>query len=164
MNPTPLSKEPPSRLAWLFKAAERSSHRRPGDLLPIACQLVRHASDGLVMARGCTRIAFEFEGYATHAHVHVVAMVDSRGEFILDHGRILKWKPDDEKPLGELLDKAAEVFLDGHLPQWRGGDGADGQLSVTLSTGADGELVLVTRGHATVRTVTERLVSFPKKP
>ena len=33
MNPTPLSKEPPSRLAWLFKAAERSSHRRSGDLL-----------------------------------------------------------------------------------------------------------------------------------
>ena len=57
MNPTPLSKEPPSRLAWLFKAAERSSHRRPGDLLPIACQLVRLATDGLVMARGCTRIA-----------------------------------------------------------------------------------------------------------
>lgn len=116
------------------------------------------------MARGCTRIAFEFEGYHTHAHVHVAAMVDSRGEFILDHDRILKWKPDDEKPLGDLLDKAAEVFLDGHLPKWHGGDGADGQLSVTLSTSLDGELVLVTRGHATVRTITEQTVSFPKLP
>ena len=145
MNPTPISKEPPSRLARLFQAAERSSHRRPGDLLPIAC-------------------AFEFEGYQAHAHVQVVAMADSRGEFILDHDRILKWKPDDEKPLGDLLNKAAEVFLDGHLPQWRGGDGADGQLSVNLSTGPDGELVLVTRGHATVRTITEKTVTFPKQP
>jgi len=162
MNPTPLSKEPPRRLAWLFKAAERSSHRRPGDLLPIACQLVHHAAEGLVMARGCTRIAFEFEGDLTHAHV--AAMVDSHGEFILDHDRILKWKPDDEKPLGDLLDKAAEAFLDGHLPQWRGTDGADGQLSVTFSTGPDGELALVTRGHATVRTMTERTVTFPKQP
>jgi hypothetical protein len=162
MNPAKLAKEVPGRLVWLFKAAERSSKRRPGDLLPIACQLVRQATDGLVMARGCTRIAFEFEGYRTHTVVHVVAMVDSRGEFILDHDQILKWEPHDDKPLGDLLDKAAEVFLDGHLPQWRKDEGADGQLSVALSTGLDGELALVTRGHATVRTMTETPVLFPK--
>jgi hypothetical protein len=162
MTPTQLSKEFPGRLVWLFKAAERSSHRRPGDLLPIACELLRQATDGLVMARGCTRIAFEFEGYRTHALVQVAAIVDSRGEFILDHDRILKWQPDDERPLGDLLAKAAEVFLDGHLPQWRENEGADGQLSVTLSTGLDGALVLVTRGHATVRTMTETTATFPK--
>jgi hypothetical protein len=150
-------------LVWLFKQAERSSNRRPGDLLPIACQLLRFATDGLVMARGCTRIAFEFEGYRTHAVVQIAAMVDSRGEFILDMDRVQKWKPGDELRLGDMLEKAAEVYLDGHLTKWRQGEGADGQLSVTLSTGLDGALVLVARGHATVRTMTERTITFPSR-
>lgn len=162
MNPIQLAKEPSDRLVRHFHAVRRSSHRRPGDLLPYACQIVRLATDGLVMSRGCTRIAFEFEGYRTHAHVHVAAMVDAGGEFILDHDRILRWKPDGEQCLGEMLTCAAEVFLDGHLPQWREAEGADGQLSVTLGAGPDGELILVTRGHATVRTMEEKPVSFPR--
>ena len=70
---------------------------------------------------------------------------------------------DDEVRLGDLLEKAAEVYLDGHLPKWREGEGADGQLSVTFSTGLDGAIVLVPRGHAVVRTMTERTVTFPAR-
>ncbi len=164
MTRAQLAEEGPTRLAWLFRHSQRSAHGRPGDLLPIACQLLRQATDGLVTARGCSRIAFEFEGGRAHTHVSVAAIVDARGEFILDHHLIQQWKPDDEQRLGALLEKAVEGYLDTHLPQWNENEGSEGQMSVSLQIAEDGSLDLVVRGHAIMRTMIERTVIFPKRP
>jgi hypothetical protein len=161
MNPAQLAREDPARLVRLFKQAERKSSRKPGDLLLIACQLLHLATNGFVVSRGCTRITFEFEGYRTHAVVTLIAVTDSREEFILALDLLQKWKPDGEHRLGELLEKAAEAYLDVHLPQWRENEGADGHLSVGISQDPNGALTLDPRGHATVRTMTESLTPFP---
>ncbi len=107
------------------------------------------------MSRGCTRITFEFEGYRTHAVVTLIAVTDTKGEFILALDLLQKWKPDGENRLGDLLDKAAEAYLNRYLPEWRENEGADGHLTIYVSQAPDGNLVLDPRGHATVRTMTE---------
>jgi hypothetical protein len=162
MNPAQVAREDPARLVGLFKQAERNTSRKPGDLLLIACQLLYLAANGLVVSRGCTRITFEFEGYRTHAVVTLIAVTDSKEEFILALDLLQKWKPDGEHRLGELLEKAAEAYLDVHLPQWREKEGADGHLTIDIRQDPDGALVLDPRGHATVRTMTEVPMVFPK--
>ena len=89
MNPAQLAREDPARLVRLFQQAERRSRRAPGDLLAIACQLLHLATNGLVVSRGCTRITFEFEGYRTHTVVTLVAVTDSKEEFILALARAI---------------------------------------------------------------------------
>ncbi len=162
MNPAQLAREDPAGLVRLFKQAERSAHRRPGDLLPIACQLLHLATRGPVVSRGCTRLVFEFEGDRTRAVVNLIAVADARGEFILALDQLEKWKPDSEHRLGDLLVKAAEAFLDEQLPTWRESEGADGHLSVAISQSPDGALVLIPRGHATLRTTIETPMQFPQ--
>jgi hypothetical protein len=164
MNPAQLAREDPTRLVRLFKQAESESRRAAGDLLRIACQLLHLATNGLVVSRGCTRITFEFEGYRTHAVVTLVAITDSKEEFILALDLLQKWKPDGEHRLGSLLEKAAESYLDLHLPQWRENEGADGHLTIDVSQTSDGALVLDSRGHATVRTMTETATPIPAQP
>ena len=161
MNPAQLAREDPARLVRLFKQAERKSSRKPGDLLLIACQLLLLAANGLVVSRGCKRLTFEFEGYRTHAVVTLIAVTDSKEEFILALDLLQKWKPDGEHRLGELLEKAAEAYLDAHLPQWRENEGADGHLTIDIRQKPDGALVLDPRGHATVRTMMETSALFP---
>ena len=161
MNPAQLAREDPARLVRLFKQAERKSSRKPGDLLLIACQLLLLAANGLVVSRGCTGVTFEFEGYRTHAVVTLIAVTDTKGEFILALDLLQKWKPDGEHRLGDLLEKAAEAYLDRHLPGWRENEGAEGHLTVVISQAPDGALILAPRGHATVRTMTETSVLFP---
>jgi hypothetical protein len=161
MNPAQLAREDPARLVRLFKQAERKSRRKPGDLLAIACQILNLATNGLVVSRGCTGITFEFEGYRTHAVVTLIAVTDSKGEFILALDLLQKWKPDGEHRLGDLLEKAAEAYIDRHLPQWRENEGADGHLSVAIRQDPDGAIVLDPRGRATVRSITEVPVVFP---
>lgn len=163
MSPAQLACETPARLVRHFKEAERKSRRAPGDLLAIACQLLYFAANGLVVSRGCTRLTFEFEGYRTHAAVTLVAVTDSKEEFILALDLLQKWKPDGEHLLGDLLEKAAEAYLDGLLPQWRKNEGADGYLNIAISPAPDGTLVLDHRGHATVRTMTQASIQFPIK-
>ena len=162
MNPAQLAREDPARLVRLFMQAERSTRRTPGDLLLIACNLLHLATNGLVVSRGCTRVTFEFEGDRTHAVVTIIAVADDRGEFILALDLLQKWKPDGTHHLGDLLEKAAEVYVDGHLPQWRENEGADGHLTIDIRQDPDGALVLDPRGHATVRTMTEVPMVFPK--
>lgn len=162
MQPDPSAPEDPARLVQRFKQVERSARRTPENLLLIACQLLHLATNGRVVSRGCTRVTFEFEGYRTHAVVTLIAVTDSKGEFILALDLLQKWQPDGEHRLGDLLEKAAEVYLDSHLPQWRENEGADGHLTVDISQAPDGALVLAPRGHATVRTMTETPVVFPK--
>lgn len=161
MNPAQLAREDPARLVRLFKQAESKSRRVAGDLLAIACQLLHLATNGLVVSRGCTHVTFEFEGDRTHAVVTLIAVTDSKGDFILALDLLHKWKPDGEHRLGDLLEKAAEAYLDRHLPQWRENEGADGHLTVVISQAPDGALVLDPRGHATVRTMTETPTPFP---
>ena len=161
MNPAQLAREDPARLVRLFKQAERNSSRTRDDLLLIACQLLNLATNGLVVSRGCTRITFEFEGDRTHAEVTLIAVTDSNGEFILALDLLQKWKPDGEHRLGDLLEKAAESYLDVHLPQWRESEGVDGHLTIDVSQASDGALVLDPRGHATVRTLTSTPTLFP---
>jgi hypothetical protein len=162
MNPAQLARQDPTRLVRLFKQAERESRRTPGDLLAIASQLLHLATNGLVISRGCTRVTFEFEGYRTHAIVTLIAVTDSKGEFILALDLLQKWKPDGEHRLGDLLERAAEVYLDGQIPQWRENEGADGHLTVTINQAPDGALDLEPRGHATIRSITEGPMVFPK--
>lgn len=162
MPPDPLAPEDPARLAKRFKQVERSTCRTPEDLLLIACQLLHLATNGRVVSRDCTRVTFEFEGYRSHAVVTLIAVTDARGEFILALNSLQKWKPDGEHRLGDLLEKAAEVYLDRHLPQWRENEGTDGHLTVDISHAPDGALVLAPRGHATVRTMMETPVVFPR--
>ena len=162
MNPVQLAREDPARLVRLFKQAERKSRRKPDDLLSIACQLLHLATNGLVVSRGCTRVTFEFEGYLTHAVVTLIAVTDSHGEFILALDLLQKWQPDDQHRLGDLLEKAAEAYLDVHLHQWREEEGADGHLAVAISQDPDGAVVLDPHGHAVVRTMTESPIRFPK--
>jgi hypothetical protein len=164
MNPAQLAREDPARLVRLFQQAERRSPRNPGDLLLIACQLLHLATNGPVVSRGCTRVTFEFEGYRTHAVVTVIAVTDTKGEFILALDLLQKWQPDGEHRLGDLLDKAAEDYLDRHLSRWREYEGADGHLTVEIRQAQDGTLVLDPRGHATVNTVTETLTTFFARP
>ncbi len=161
MNPAQLAREDPAHLVRLFKQAENTSPRNPDDLLNIACQLLHLATNGLVVSRGCTRVTFEFEGYRTHAVVTLIAVTDSKGEFILALDLLQKWQPDDQHRLSDLLEKAAEYHLDAHLPQWRENEAADGHLTVAISQAPDGALVLAPRGHATMRTMTESSLSFP---
>ena len=161
MNPVQLAGEDPARMVRLFKQAERSTRRTPDDLLHIACQLLHLATNGLVMSRGCSGVTFEFEGYRTHAVVTLIAVTDTQGEFILGLDLLQKWKPDGEHRLGDLLEKAAEAFLDRHLPQWRNNEGADGHLTVDINLSPDGTLVLAPRGHATVRCMNETPTRFP---
>ncbi len=161
MNPAQLAREDQAHLVRLFKQAERSTRRTPDDLLSIACQLLYLATNGLVVSRGCSRVTFEFEGYRTHAVVTLIAVTDSKGEFILAIDLLQKWKPDGEHRLGDLLEKAAEAYLDRHLPQWRENEGADGHLTIDVSQAPNGNLVLAPRGHATVRTMTETPTPFP---
>ncbi len=163
MYPAQLAREDPARLVRLFKQAERKSSRKLGDLLLIACQLLHLATNGLVVSRGCTRVTFEFEGYRTHAVVTLIAVTDTKGEFILALDLLQKWKPDGEHRLGDLLEKAAEAYLDVHLSQWRENEGADGHLTIDISQDPDGDLVLDPRGHATVRTMTETATPFPAR-
>lgn len=140
MNPAQLTREDPARLVRLFQKAESKSPRAPGDLLAIACHLLHLATNGLVVSRGCSRVTFEFEGYRTHAVVTIIAVADDRGELILALDLLQKWKPDGTHQLGDLLEKAAEAFLDGHLPQWRENEGADGHLNIDIRLASD-------RGH-----------------
>ncbi len=161
MNPAQLAREDPARLVRLFKQAERASPRNPADLLPIACQLLHLATNGLVVSRGGTRVTFEFEGNCSNAVVTLIAVTDARGEFILALDLLQKWKPDGEHRLGDLLEKAAEAYLDAHLPLWREKEGADGHLNIDISQAPGGALVLDPRGHATVRTMTESPIQFP---
>lgn len=163
MNPAQLAREDPARLVRLFQQAESKCCRTPGDMLSIACQLLHLATNGLVVSRGCTRITFEFEGYRTHAVVTLIAVTDSKGEFILALDLLQKWKPDGGHRLGDLLEKAAEVYLDVQLPQWREKEGADGHLTVNINLSPDGTLVLDPRGHATVRTMAETSTPFPAR-
>ena len=151
----------PDRLVRLFQQVERGSRRTPDELLLIACQLLLLATNGLVVSRGCTGVTFEFEGYRTHAVVTLIAVTDTKGEFILALDLLQKWKPDGEHRLGDLLEKAAEAYLDRHLPGWRENEGAEGHLTVVISQAPDGALILAPRGHATVRTMTETSVLFP---
>jgi hypothetical protein len=162
MNSDPPPPEDPGRLVRLFQQAERKSRRTAGDLLRIACQLLHIATNGLVVSRGCTRVTFEFEGYRTHAVVTLIAVADAHGDFILALDLLQKWKPDGQHRLGDLLEKAAEVYLNAHLPQWRENEGADGHLTVDLSRAPGGALVLDPRGHATVRTMKEVQMAFPE--
>ena len=162
MHPDHSAPEDPARLVQRFKQVERSSRQTPVDLLSIACQLLHLATNGLVVSRDCTRVTFEFEGYRTHAVVTLIAVTDALGEFILALDLLQKWQPDREHRLGDLLDKAAEVYIDGHLPHWRENEGADGHLTVAVSKAPDGALVLAPSGHATVRTMSEASVLFPK--
>ena len=162
MNAKQPAREDPARLVQIFKQAERSTRGPPDDLLLIACQFLHLATNGLVVSRGCTRVTFEFEGYRTHAVVTLIAVTDARGEFILALDLLQKWQPDGEHRLGDLLEKTAEAYLDVHLPQWRENEGADGRLTIAVSQGPDGRLVLDPRGHAVVRTMTESLILFPK--
>ena len=113
MNPAQLAREDPARLVRLFKQAERKSRRSSDDLLRISCQLLHLATNGLVVSRGCTRITFEFEGYRTHAVVTLIAVTDTKGEFILALDLLQMWKPDGEHRLGDLVEKAAEGPLRG---------------------------------------------------
>lgn len=161
MNPAQVAREDPVRLVRLFNQAESKSRRVAGDLLPIACQLLLLATNGLVVSRGCTGVTFEFEGYRTHAVVTLIAVTDTKGEFILALDLLQKWKPDGEHRLGDLLEKAAEAYLDRHLSQWRENEGADGHLTIDVSQAPDGDLILDPRGHAVVRTMTETRTSFP---
>jgi hypothetical protein len=161
MNTAQLAREDPARLVRLFKQAESKSPRNPNDLLPIACQLLHLATNGLVISRGCTCVTFEFEGYRTHAVVTLIAVTDTQGEFILALDLLQKWKPDGEYRLGDLLKKAAEAFLDRHLPQWRENEGADGHLTIAVSQASDGTLALDPRGNATVRSMSENPTRFP---
>jgi hypothetical protein len=161
MNSDPPPPEDPARLVRLFQQAERRSRRTPGDLLYIACQLLHLATNGFVVSRGCTGVTFEFEGYRTHAVVTLIAVTDAQREFILALDLLQKWKPDGEHRLGDLLDKAAETYLDVHLPQWREEEGADGHLIIDIRQAPDGALVLDPRGQATVRTMTESPIQFP---
>ena len=161
MKPDPPAREDPARLVRLFHQAKRKSRRTPGDLLSIACRLLQLATNGLVVSRGCNRVTFEFEGYRTHAVITLIAVTDTKGDFILALDLLHKWKPDGEHRLGDLLEKAAEVFLDHHLPKWRENEGADGHVTVDISQAPDGTLVLDPRGHATVRTMTETPTPFP---
>lgn len=161
MKPIDLVQETPVQLVRRFQRIKRSSRRSPLDLLTVASQLLHQALTGLLNNRGCTRVPFLFEGFRTHAHVEVVTIMDREGEFILEMDRILKWKPDDEVRLGELLETAVEAYLDSLLPQWREGEGADGNLVLSITVDPDGALVIVPRGHATVRTMIETEVAFP---
>ncbi len=163
MNSDQPAPEDPARLVRLFKRAERKSRRTPDELLLIACQLLHLATNGIVVFRGCTGVTFEFEGCRSHAVITLIAVTDTKGEFILALDLLQKWKPDGEHRLGDLLDKAAEAYLDRHLPQWRENEGADGYLTVAVSQDPDGPLVLDPHGHAAVRTVTERTVTFPSR-
>lgn len=163
MNPAQLAREDPARLVRHFKQAERRSPRNPGDLLPIACQLLYLATNGQIVSRGCTRVTFAFEGDRTHAVVTVIAITDTQGEFILALDLLQKWKPDGEYRLGDLLDKAAEAYLDRHLPGWRENEGAGGHLTIDVSQAPDGTLVLEPRGHATVRTMAATPTPFPSR-
>ncbi|MCW1922664.1 hypothetical protein OKA05_08865 [Luteolibacter arcticus] len=115
------------------------------------------------MSRGCTRITFEFEGYRTHAVVTLVAVTDSKEEFILALDLLQKWKPAGEHRLGELLEKAAEAYLDVHLPQWPENEGADGHLTIDIRQDPDRALVLDPRGHATVKIMAETPTPFPSR-
>ena len=160
MNPAQLAREDPTHLVRLFKQAERSTRRTPGDLLSIACQLLLLATNGHVVARGCSRVTFEFEGYRTHAAVTLIAVADDRGEFILALDLLQTWKPDGTHHLGDLLEKAAEVYVDGHLPQWRENEGADGHLNIDIRQASDRGLVLAPRGRATMRTMAEEPIQF----
>jgi hypothetical protein len=162
MNPVQLAREDPTHLVRLFKGAERRARRIPGDLLSIACQLLHIATNGGVVSRGCTRVTFEFEGYRTHAVITLIAVTDTKGEFIVALDLLQKWKPDGEHRLGDLLEKAAEAYLDVHLPQWREEEGADGHIAVAISQDPDGGVVLDPHGHAVVRTMTESPIRFPK--
>ena len=162
MNSDPPPSEDPARLVRLFQQAERGSRRTPGDLLNIACQILHLATNGFVVSRGCTRVTFEFEGDPTHAVVTLIAVTDTQGAFILALDLLQKWKPDDKQRLGVLLENAAEVYLDGHLPQWRENEGANGHLTIDISKAPDGAFVLDPRGHAMVRTMTEAPVFFPQ--
>lgn len=163
MNPAQLARENPTHLVRLFKQAERKSPRNAGDLLRIACQLLHLATNGHVVSRGCTRVTFEFEGDRTHTAVNQIAVTDTKGEFILALDLLQKWKPDGERGLGDLLEKAAEVYLDAHLPQWREDQGADGHLTVDINLAPDGTLALDPRGHATVRKMAETPTPFPAR-
>lgn len=163
MNPAQLAREDPARLVRLFKQVERNTSRKPGDLLLIACQLLHLATNGLVVSRGCTRVTFEFEGYRTHAVVTLIAVTDTKGEFILALDLLQKWKPDGEHRLGDLLGKAAEAYIDVHLSQWRENEGADGHLTIDIHQDPDGSLVVHPRGHATIRTMTETPILFPPR-
>ncbi len=163
MNPAQLAREDPARLVRLFKQAERKSRRSSDDLLRISCQLLHLATNGLVVSRGCTRITFEFEGYRTHAVVTLIAVTDTKGEFILALDLLQMWKPDGEHRLGDLVEKAAESYLDVHLPLWRENEGADGHLTIDVSQTSDGALTLDPRGHATVRTMTETPTPIPAR-
>ena len=160
MNPVQLAREDPPRLVRLFKQDESKSCCNPGDLLLIACQLLHLATTGIVVSRGCTRVTFEFEGYRTHAVVTLIAVTDTQGELILGLDLLQKWKPDGEHRLGDFLEKAAEIYLDAHLPQWRENEGADGHLSIAVSQASDGTLVLKPRGNATARTMIETSVEL----
>lgn len=131
-------------------------------MLHIACQLLHLATNGLVVARCCTRVTFEFEDYRTHAFVTLIAVTDANGHYILALDLLQKWQPDGEQRLGDLLEKASEVYLDVHLPQWRENEGADGHLNAGISQARDGALVVDPRGHATVRTMTESPIRFPE--
>jgi hypothetical protein len=162
MDPDHSAPEDPARLVQRFKQVERRSPRNPGGLLLIACQFLQLATNGVVVSRGCTRVTFEFEGYRTHAVVTLIAVTDARGEFILALDLLHKWKPDGEHRLGYLLEKAAESYLDVHLPRWRENEGADGHLTVAVSKAPDGALVFAPSGHATVRTMSETTVLFPR--
>ena len=71
-----------------------------------------------------------------------------------------KWKPDGTHHLGDLLEQAAEVYVDGHLPQWRENEGADGHLNIDIRQASDGGLVLAPRGRATMRTMAEEPIQF----
>lgn len=55
MKPVQLAREHSTRLVGLFKQAERSARQSPDDLLPIACQLLHRATNGLVVSRGCSK-------------------------------------------------------------------------------------------------------------
>ena len=105
MNPAQLAGENPACLVRLFKQGERKTSRTAGDLPAIACQLLYLATNGLVVSRGCSRVTFEFEGDRTHAVVTLIAVADTKGEFILALDLIHKWKPDGEHRLGDLLEK-----------------------------------------------------------
>jgi hypothetical protein len=161
MNSEPPPPRDPDRLVRLFQQVERGSRRTPDELLRIACQLLHIATTGLVVSRGCTGVTFEFEGYRTHAVVTLIAVTDTKGEFIFALDLLQKWRPDGEHRLGDLLEKAAEAYLNRHLPQWRENEGADGHLTVVISKAPDGALVLAPRGHATVRTMTQTPTPFP---
>jgi hypothetical protein len=163
MNSEPPPPRDPDRLVRLFQQVERGSRRTPDELLRIACQLLHIATTGLVVSRGCTGVTFEFEGNRTHAVVTLIAVTDTKGQFVLALDLLQKWKPDGETRLGDLLERAAEAYLDRHLSQWRENEGADGHLTIDIRQDPDGALVLDPRGHATVRTMAETPTPFPAR-